>query len=53
MIFALKTGVNNKVNVQTQGGEFLKVYFKNNFNKLSDVWLEGKVNIVYKGEYDV
>jgi diaminopimelate epimerase len=53
LIFALKTGVKNKVNIQTQGGEVLKVYFKNNFNKLSDVWLEGKVNIVYKGEYNV
>ena len=53
LIFALKTGVKNKVNVQTRSGEFLKVYFKNNFNKLSDVWLEGKVNIIYKGEYDV
>jgi diaminopimelate epimerase len=53
LIFALKTGVMNKVNVQTRGGEFLKVYFKNDFNKLSDVWLEGKVNIAYKGEYDV
>ena len=69
LIFALKTGLKNKVNVQTRGGEVLKVYFKNNFNplsgegasafklkdstRLSDVWLEGKVNIAYKGEYDV
>jgi len=53
LIFALKTGIKNKVNVHTRGGEILKVYFKSNFNKLSDVWLEGKVNIVYKGEYDV
>ncbi len=42
-----------QINVHTKSGEVLRVYFnriKNNFN---DVWLEGKVKIVYKGEYHV
>ena len=41
----------DEINVLTQGGEALKVYFKKDDNKISDVWLEGKVKIVYKGEY--
>lgn len=53
LIFALKNGAKNKVNVKTRGGEVLKIYFKNNFNALSDIWLEGNVKTVYKGEYNV
>lgn len=50
LIFALKSGAQNKVNVHTKSGEILKVYFKHD---LSDVWLEGRGKIVYKGEYNV
>ena len=48
-IFALKADTGNKVNVHTQGGEILKVYFCKDNTKISDVWLEGKVRIVHKG----
>ena len=41
------------INVRTQSGEVLKVYCKENQNSFSDAWLEGRVNIVYKGEYYV
>jgi len=53
LIFALKSGANNKVNVRTKIGEILKIYFKNGPDGLKNVWLEGKVNLVYKGEYNV
>jgi len=53
LIFALKTSAGNKVNVQTKSGEVLKVYFQRHDNKFSDVWLEGKAEIVYKGVYHV
>ncbi|MFA5276720.1 MAG: diaminopimelate epimerase [Candidatus Omnitrophota bacterium] len=53
LIFALKSGAKNKVNVSTRSGEVLKIYFKNDLGGLSDIWLEGKVSIVYKGECDV
>jgi len=50
LIFALKTDAVNKVNVHTQGGEILKVYFYKDNTKISDVWLEGKARIVYTGQ---
>ena len=53
LIFALKTGVSNKINVYTKSGEVLKVYFKQEKNKFSEIWLEGRARIVYKGEYYV
>lgn len=43
----------NKVNVYTKSGEILKVYFARINNKFKDVWLEGKVRIVYAGVYYV
>jgi diaminopimelate epimerase len=42
-----------KINVHTKSGEILKVYFKQEKNKFSDVWLEGKAQVVYKGDYYV
>jgi diaminopimelate epimerase len=42
-----------RVNVVTKSGETLKVYFEKVRNKFSDVWLEGKAGIAYKGEYYV
>ena len=38
------------MNVETTGGEILKVYFDVKDNKICDVWLEGKVNITFKGQ---
>jgi len=46
------TGAQN-FSVHTQSGEILKVYFNSNHNSISDVWLEGKARIVYKGEINV
>lgn len=43
----------NKISVITQGGETLKVYFDREDNKIDNLWLEGKVKIVYKGDYYV
>jgi diaminopimelate epimerase len=51
LIFALKTGLQSKVNVLTRSGEILKVYFIRTNNHFSDVWLQGKARLVYKGEY--
>lgn len=42
-----------KINVHTQGGEVLKVYFDKVDNKFNNIWLEGTASIVYKGEYYV
>jgi diaminopimelate epimerase len=50
LIFALKSNLNNLVKVQTQSGEILKIYFQKQNGGFSDVWLEGMVKIVYKGE---
>lgn len=52
LIFASKAGgALSRVNVHTQGGEILKVYFKRDNGRFSDVWLEGKARLVYKGVF--
>ena len=38
------------VRVKTRGGEELKVYFSIDGKKISYVWLEGKAELIYKGE---
>jgi len=38
-----------RIKVDTQGGETLSVYFNIENNNIDDVYLEGKVEIVYKG----
>lgn len=43
----------SKINVHTQSGEKLKVYFDKTGYKFSNVWLEGKARIVYTGVYHV
>jgi len=53
IIFALKTQAPNKIYVHTRGGEVLTVYFDRTAHKFFNVRLEGKVRIVYKGEYNV
>jgi len=44
---------NYKVNVYTRDGEILRVYFERKDKNFKNVWLEGKVKIVYKGVYYV
>lgn len=53
LILALKNNLNGLIRVQTQSGEVLKVYFRRNNGKFSDVWLEGSAKKVYQGEYHV
>jgi len=55
LITGCKLGIadRGKINVHTQGGEVLKVYFEKIGSKFHNVWLEGKANIVCKGEYYV
>lgn len=47
------SGRKNKMNVITQGGETLKVYFDRDSDKISNVWLEGKAKITYSGVFYV
>ncbi|MBU1727266.1 MAG: diaminopimelate epimerase [Candidatus Omnitrophica bacterium] len=53
LIFALRAGLKNTVNVHTKSGEILKVFFDKANNNFKDVWLEGRAAIAYKGEYYV
>ena len=50
LIFALKNDLDNLIKVKTQSGEILKVYFQKEDKEFRKVWLEGSVEIVYKGE---
>lgn len=43
----------HKVFVATQSGEELQVFFKISKYKVWDVWLEGKAEIVYRGEIKI
>lgn len=43
----------NTVCVKTKGGEVLRVYFRYKDDRIQEVWLEGKAQRVYKGEYYV
>jgi diaminopimelate epimerase len=53
LIYSLKSGVGNKIMVHTKGGEILAVYFKRGGSHFSEVWLEGRAQVVYKGVYYV
>ena len=44
-------GIMRKINVRTQSGEVLKVYFDKIGNNFKNVCLEGKAKIIFKGEY--
>lgn len=50
---SLIRGLKNKMNVITQGGETLKVYFDRKNDTISNVWLEGKARITYSGGFYV
>jgi diaminopimelate epimerase len=53
IIFALKGANGNRIKLKTRGGEALKVYFEKKGDKFTNVWLEGKVRLVYQGVYHV
>ncbi|MEW5758074.1 MAG: diaminopimelate epimerase [Candidatus Omnitrophota bacterium] len=54
LVASLVHNLNKKeINVKVRSGEILKIYFKSENSSFKDVWLEGKVKIVYKGEYNV
>jgi len=53
LVFSLKGAIGNTINLSTQSGENLSVYFKKTKNKFEDIWLEGKVKIVHEGDYYV
>jgi diaminopimelate epimerase len=47
------SGRKNKMNVITQGGETIKVFFDRKNDAISNVWLEGKAKITYSGVFYV
>lgn len=57
LITALRTGScggnENFFNVLTKSNETLKVYYTQDGSSFKDVWLDGKVRMVYKGVYYV
>ncbi len=50
LIYALKTGLINKIYVHTRSTEVLTVYFSYFNKEFKDVWLEGKASVSFKGE---
>ena len=54
IISGMKNLAYSPVNVKTSGGEVLKIYFSKNDNyEVSDVFLEGKVDFVYRGKVKI
>ena len=50
LIAARKGFVDSPVEVQTSGGEILKIYFQANGDEFDRVFLEGDARVVYEGE---
>jgi len=50
LISAIRDGNISPVDVETRGGEILRIYFKKEGDRFSDIWLEGDTNIIYKGK---
>ena len=50
IIASLVKEVTSPVNVSTRSGEILKVYFDKDRDVFKDVYLEGEVRIIYKGQ---
>ncbi|MEK7849475.1 MAG: diaminopimelate epimerase [Candidatus Omnitrophota bacterium] len=48
-----RAGESHKVSVKTKSSESLNVYFKVSKKKITDVWLEGKAQIVFTGSYPI
>ncbi|MCF7916934.1 MAG: diaminopimelate epimerase [Candidatus Omnitrophica bacterium] len=42
---------NQKVKIQTKGGELLNINFRLDKGQVEDVWFEGKTFIIYKGSF--
>jgi diaminopimelate epimerase len=53
LIFALKTRAPSKINVLTQSGEILRVYFDKRGSQFSQVWLGGRARFVAEGKFFV
>lgn len=51
LIFALKTGWQGKIKVDTQSGEVLTVYFRRKGDEFYDVWLQGQAYTIFNGEF--
>ena len=51
VISVLKGFVESPVTVMTKGGEKLRIDMKRNGDEITKVFLEGKAQFVYKGEY--
>ncbi|MDD5195500.1 MAG: diaminopimelate epimerase [Candidatus Omnitrophica bacterium] len=49
---ALNTENSKLIRVKTKSGEILKVYLAKYGEPFSDVWLEGKTQVVYRGIYE-
>jgi len=52
IIASLVKNVTSPVSARTRSGEILKVYFDKDGDAFKDVYLEGEVRIVYKGQVD-
>ncbi len=50
LVSGWKGMVSPPVEVETRGGDILKVYFKISEKKAEDVWIEGKVELAFEGE---
>lgn len=50
LITAIKFGLMSPVKILTRSGEILRIYFKQNKNTFSDVYLEGNARLIYKAE---
>jgi diaminopimelate epimerase len=48
-----RAGKSHKVSVKAKSSESLNVYFKISKKKITDVWLEGKAQIVFTGSYPI
>lgn len=53
IIFSAKSGQDKLVKVCTKSREILRVHFDKKGTKFSNVWLEGKASIAFKGEFAV
>jgi diaminopimelate epimerase len=50
LIFSRKFKSGNKIQVHTKSKEVLTVYFQEKNHRLSDIWLEGKARLVFRGQ---
>ncbi len=53
LIASLIKGINSPVEVYTQGGDVLEIYFNYTKGKFSQIYLEGETKVVYEGEIEL